>query len=1198
MDNQRMQAYVELIEQLLGCPQGEDAMLLQTNGDLVDAGLLSMMGQYADWLESQGNRKAGRLRQFSAQLSQVLGLEEDSQSSQAQEDAAAFAVKIVQLIVQTRSDRAQVYEFFRANVGQLDEALLRALPDLFTMLIQQIEPAMIAEVFVEFGNLINQFPLGYRRLNLELSIVAYEQVLQVYTRDVSPEQWAMTQNNLAIAYFYRIHGERAENLERAIIAFEQALRVYTRDAFLEQWAMTQNNLAAAYNNRICGERAENLERAINAYEQALQVRTRDDSPEQWAMTQNNLAAAYLYRICGERAGNLERAFAAAQRALQVYTRDAFPEQWATTQNNLANAYNLRIRGERAENLERAITAYEQAFQVYTRDAFPADWAMTQNNLASVYFYRIRGERAENLERMIGASQRALQVYTRDAFPEQWAMTQNNLAGAYNNRIRGERAENLERAITASQRALQVYTRDAFPERWATTQNNLAIAYFHRIRGERAENLERTITAYEQALQVYTRDAFPEQWAMTQNNLAIAYSDRIRGERAENLERAISASEQALQVYTHDAFPERWATTQNNLANAYNFRICGERAENLERAISAYEQAFQVYTRDAFPEQWAMTQNNLAATYNNRIRGERAENLERAITAYKQALQVRTRDAFPKDCRQTAQKLGNLHFQAKSWAAAVDAYQIATAAAETLYQSSISYNGKGDELKATGDIPRCLAYAQAQLGNRQAAILTLEQSRARSLSENLNRDRADFTQLQTLAPTLYTDYQEITQQLRNLERGDLDHMVSTDRDRVPDELINTTTRLRQALNQIIAQIRQVPGYEDFLTPTKWADIVIALRRDHSLVYLVTTPNGGVFLIVTVYAINVLWLDTLTNEFLKKLLVGSDNIEALDGGWFVDYLKAAINRQSWLDTISTATRQLWDVLIGPLVVHLQAQNISRITLIPTGLLSLLPLHAAWTPDETKPTGRRYALDDICITYAPNAQALTAAQAISDQVQANSILAIDNPRNDLPNSDREVQVAVSTFPRTTVLRHDQATVNQVRSQLPNATIAHFSCHGTANLTEPLNSGLLMSDGLLTLKDIFALNLADTAKGNYGIRLAILSACETGMIGIENADEAISLPTGLLQAGVAAVIASLWSVSDLSTMLLLTRFYHLWRKDGLEPGQALRQAQIWLRDSTAGEIAAYGGFFTPTPDERPYAHPFHWAAFSYTGI
>jgi len=172
----------------------------------------------------------------------------------------------------------------------------------------------------------------------------------------------------------------------------------------------------------------------------------------------------------------------------------------------------------------------------------------------------------------------------------------------------------------------------------------------------------------------------------------------------------------------------------------------------------------------------------------------------------------------------------------------------------------------------------------------------------------------------------------------------------------------------------------------------------------------------------------------------------------------------------------------------------------------------------------------------------------------------------------------------------------VEKVRSQLTHADIVHFSCHGKANLNDPLNSGLLMSDGLLTLKDIFDLKLGDRG----GIRLAILSACETGLAGIENADEAISLPTGLLQAGVAGVVASLWRVDDRSTRLLITKFYDLWCKEGKTSTQALHEAQIWLRDSTAGEISDATGMFSPANERstRKYQHPFHWAAFSYTGL
>jgi hypothetical protein len=39
---------------------------------------------------------------------------------QSQKDAAAFALEIIQLIVQTHGERAQVYAFFRANVKRLD----------------------------------------------------------------------------------------------------------------------------------------------------------------------------------------------------------------------------------------------------------------------------------------------------------------------------------------------------------------------------------------------------------------------------------------------------------------------------------------------------------------------------------------------------------------------------------------------------------------------------------------------------------------------------------------------------------------------------------------------------------------------------------------------------------------------------------------------------------------------------------------------------------------------------------------------------------------------------------------------------------------------------------------------------------------------------------------------------------------------
>nr|WP_069968369.1 CHAT domain-containing protein [Desertifilum tharense]OEJ74005.1 hypothetical protein BH720_16760 [Desertifilum tharense IPPAS B-1220] len=551
MDEQRLQAYGDLIQELLRCPSGEANRILNQHSKLVDEGLVQVLVQVAQQLQSVGREnEAGFLLDLAQPLAEYLNRTTNSgtQSNATPEEYFRFLMEVLQAITKSNNDPKVVYPLLAQHQDKLD--------------------LMFAEILKRWFE-----------SELDPNNSERNQVL------------AVRLNSLAIALCQFPLGSRANNLEIAIASYKEALQVYTRQGFPQDWATMQNNLANAYRDRIQGDRAENLELAIALYQQALQVRTHQAFPQDWAMTRNNLANAYSDRIRGNRAENLELAIALYQQALQVYTRQAFPQDWAGTQNNLANAYLCRIRGDRAENLEEAIASYQQALQVCTRQAFPKQWAMTQNNLGNAYRDRIRGDRAENLELAIASCQQALQVYTRQAFPQDWAGTQNNLANAYSNRIRGNRAENLELAIASYQLALQIYTHEAFPEKWAMTQNNLALAYRDRIGGDRVENLELAIASCQQALQVYTREAFPEQWARTQNNLATAYSDRIRGDRAENLELAIECYRQALEIYTPSAFPLTCLTAGRNLGNlAFELQDWENTLYGYERAISAVEQS--------------------------------------------------------------------------------------------------------------------------------------------------------------------------------------------------------------------------------------------------------------------------------------------------------------------------------------------------------------------------------------------------------------------------------------------------------------------------------------------------------------------------------------------------------------------------------------------------------------------------------
>jgi tetratricopeptide (TPR) repeat protein len=186
-------------------------------------------------------------------------------------------------------------------------------------------------------------------------------------------------------------------LGEAVAAHREALKVYTREESPQQWAMTQNNLGAVLSSQ--GERAEGadgvrlLGEAVAAHREALKIFTREQSPQDWARTQNNLGAALMSQ--GERAEGAEgvrllgEAVAAYRESLKVRTREELPQQWASTQNNLGNA--LRSQGERAERAEgvrllnEAVAAYREAVKVLTREQSPQDWAMTQNNLAKAYF---------------------------------------------------------------------------------------------------------------------------------------------------------------------------------------------------------------------------------------------------------------------------------------------------------------------------------------------------------------------------------------------------------------------------------------------------------------------------------------------------------------------------------------------------------------------------------------------------------------------------------------------------------------------------------------------------------------------------------------------------------------------------------------------------------------------------------------------
>jgi CHAT domain-containing protein len=369
--------------------------------------------------------------------------------------------------------------------------------------------------------------------------------------------------------------------------------------------------------------------------------------------------------------------------------------------------------------------------------------------------------------------------------------------------------------------------------------------------------------------------------------------------------------------------------------------------------------------------------------------------------------------------------------------------------------------------------------------------------------------------------------------------------------VADPAVDEIRQARDELDQVIAEIQQVPGFENFLAAPSMSDIEQA-AQDEPLVYLVAATPGGLALIVLGDDVVSVELDGLTTDALA--------------GVATDFLAGQAARgAAWDACLDRTASWLWDEVMGPVAARLAGRHSA--VLVAGGLLGLLPLHAAARPDPAAPTGRRFLLDDLAVRYIPNARALTTARTLA-AAPAEPLVAVTDPPRSAPLqpltcAPAETAAALAGFPGSPPpVTGAAATAQAVREALAGAGTAHFACHGLAELDSPLDSRVLLAgQDDLRLRDLLAMRLR--------LRLAVLSACETLPPGTSLPDEVISLPSGLLQAGVGGVVATMWRVPDRATAMLMIEFYRRWRWDGVAPPQALREAQQWLRDTTNGQKA-----------------------------
>ena len=259
MNEQRLQAYYQLIQQLLSCPHGEEAAILQANRELLDVGFLQMVVEVAGTFTQQGEENTAKwLLALASQLSVELDipLEENTPETETPlteadiETYLPFLLQVLQATSDSEGNPQVVYPLLAANTDKLNLTFAKLLQAWATKTLEA-EPHTAEDIAIaigNFSNLIQEFPSDNKTSDIEIAITGYEIALTIFTRADFPQDWASTYNNLGTAYSDRIKGDPSENFKKALDAFSAALQIYTCDHFPENHAEALTNLGILYQN--------------------------------------------------------------------------------------------------------------------------------------------------------------------------------------------------------------------------------------------------------------------------------------------------------------------------------------------------------------------------------------------------------------------------------------------------------------------------------------------------------------------------------------------------------------------------------------------------------------------------------------------------------------------------------------------------------------------------------------------------------------------------------------------------------------------------------------------------------------------------------------------------------------------------------------------------------------------------------------
>ncbi|KAJ7615729.1 CHAT domain-containing protein [Mycena polygramma] len=663
---------------------------------------------------------------------------------------------------------------------------------------------------------------------------------------------------------------------------------------------------------------------------------------------------------------------------------------------------------------------------------------------------------------------------------------------------------------------------------AAYQISLADAHFFRFgHSFQPTDLDGAIQLYEEILDNLPPSHIERSWALVSAGTALAVRMQVGG-KEEDIDKAITLLREALTILPAPDTRRAFALGKHFVALLYKYDQCldpallGEAMDTLREA-SMYETE-QPCIRFKLVAQWA----HFAEEYDHTS----------ALEAYEYAIGLLPELAML-DSGITSRQLAlaekdNVGLASKAAACAMrrnqneKAVEFLEAGRSVFWSQALQLHSSLDELYS----------ADFELAEKVSII-------ARQLESGSYRD---VSRAQLLAPNPREYRVQDTENVHYRE-------------------------LNMAWIQALNDVRRRSGFEHFLRPKSGNELRAAAIGGPAVILNTDKQNSSTstaFIVTSTGSIETVILDIgprmaqFAAELVGAAVRGSkvqiskifakgtrDSVEPLSE--IQDRLTGKIEGDKLFDPekiLQQVLALLWERIVYPVFRKLglqKSKDPARLWWCPTGPFTFLPIHAAGIYHGA---GMACVSDYVVSSYTPTLTALlNRPKQSTSHLKMTAIIEPAAPNHTrLPATEEELKAIQETVPEDFLTslgatRLGPATVNVALAHLRESSIVHFACHGTQNAENPLDSGLILTDGVLKVSGLMRGENNPMARGK-SMTLAFLSACETAKGDASLPDEAMHLAATMLFAGFRGVVATMWRMSDADGPRIAKTFYeHLFK-------------------------------------------------------